>query len=162
MTKAVRKMGSGLAGLRALTLRPEFAEMVVNGSEGLPLKRIENRSWRGRLGERIALHRGGRNGGIFALATVIEMLTVREARRKYPDQREYIGGPVCWVLDDVQTFTPVECRGQLSLWRVSDEILSQIERRLYDGEGKDPCEEGSEVGEVQEGCQADPQAQGLD
>lgn len=104
--------------MRALTLKPEFADAVADGR-----KKIENRSWGASVRGRIAIHRGGRNGAIIALATVVDVVSTDEARRRFPDQEAYISGPLCWVLEDVERISPVRCRGQLSLWTISDDLL---------------------------------------
>ena len=40
-------------------------------------------------------------------------------------------GPYGWVLDDVHTLqTPVPCKGNFKLWRLSDEVMSQVREQL--------------------------------
>ena len=74
--------------MKALTLKPEFAEAVIYGP-----KRIENRSWGANVRGDIAIHRGGKNGAILGVVEVIEVLSPEEALQKFPNQRENILWP---------------------------------------------------------------------
>ena len=106
--------------MKAITLKPEHAGAVLRGK-----KRIENRSWGGNVRGVIAIHRGGPGGGIVATAEVIDVISPEQALRRYPDQRPYICGPLCWILDHVRRVGPFPCRGRLSLWTVPAEIEAQ-------------------------------------
>lgn len=102
--------------MKALTLLPEFADLVLSGE-----KRIENRSWGSHqklVGQRIAIHRGGANGAIICTVVVKAIIDVKLARKLFPKQRKHIHGPKCWVLGDMQPVQPVPCRGRLSLWDI--------------------------------------------
>jgi hypothetical protein len=107
--------------MKAITLKPEHANAVAAGK-----KRIENRSWGEHVRGRIAIHRGGRGGGIVATAEVVDVVSPEEARRRFPDQRPYICGPLCWILANVRPIGPFPCPGRLSLWSVPAEIAAQI------------------------------------
>jgi len=107
--------------MKALTLKPEFAEAVIYGP-----KRIENRSWGANVRGDIAIHRGGKNGAILGVVEVIEVLSPEEALQKFPNQRENIFGPLCWVLDNVRKVDPILCGGRLSLWTLSDEQEGKV------------------------------------
>ena len=103
-----------------LTLHPEFAEMIASGE-----KIVENRSWglnadgswRKGLDEPIGIHRGGKDGAIIATAVVDAILTPREALKRFPEQEEHIGGPLCWILTRVRRIEPIPCKGTQGLWK---------------------------------------------
>jgi len=102
--------------MRALTLKPEWAELVLDGS-----KRIENRSWgeHGKLaGKRIAIHRGGQGGAIICTVVIKAIVPEDIAYDLFPKQREHICGPLCWILGDKIDVEPATCRGQLGLWEI--------------------------------------------
>lgn len=107
--------------MKALTLRPEFANLVLSGA-----KIIENRSWgshRQLAGKRIAIHRGadhktGEQGAIICTVVVKAVIDVKLARKLFPKQRKHICGPKCWLLGDLVPVQPVACTGRLSLWDI--------------------------------------------
>lgn len=102
--------------MKALTLKPEFAELVLSGD-----KTIENRSWGSHValaGQRIAIHRGGPGGAIVCTVVVKAVIDVKLARKLFPKQRRHIHGPKCWILSDMTPVQPVPCTGRLSLWDV--------------------------------------------
>jgi len=47
----------------------------------------------------------------------------------YPDQRQWVFGPSCWVLDEVTPFEPVPCKGAQGLWTVPEDILVLVRER---------------------------------
>ena len=112
--------------MNALTLKARLAELVASGA-----KTVENRSVRLRFRGKIAIHRGGKDGGIVAVADVVDVVTPEEALRLRPDQREHICGPWCWLLGNVQKIEPpLPCSGKLGLWKPSDGVAGQLEARL--------------------------------
>jgi len=112
-------------------------------------KRVENRSWRPPdrlIGEVIALHAGrvfqedaadwlaartGRMvqrstvplGAIMALARIKKVVTDRA-------NDPWFVGPYGWVLEDVMPLPPLPCQGRQRLWRVPQEVRTQIEQIL--------------------------------
>jgi hypothetical protein len=119
--------------MRALTLRPEFAESILAGR-----KHIENRSWGREVRGRIAIHRGGEGGAIVALATVADVVTPEEAAIRLPAEAALAVGPLCWILTDIRPVGPFPCKGALSLWRIDPSILT----RLNHGQESEEEEEG--------------------
>jgi ASCH domain len=112
--------------MNALTLKPQYAELVVRGE-----KTVENRSIPLRLRGKIAIHRGGPGGALVAAADMADIVTPGEALRPRPDQREHICGPWCWLLDNVQKIEPpIPCSGRLGLWKASDAVAQELEARL--------------------------------
>ena len=92
--------------MKALTLKPEFAEAVIYGP-----KRIENRSWAQRARRYCDSPRRKKKRAILGVVEVIEVLSPEEALQKFPNQRENIFGPLCWVLDNVRKVHPILCGG---------------------------------------------------
>lgn len=106
----------GREDIKALTLKPEFALQVLDGS-----KIIENRSWGTHTqlaGKRIAIHSGAPQGQIICTVVVKAVIDVKLARKLFPKQRKHIFGPKCWVLGDRVNVEPVSCSGKLSLWDI--------------------------------------------
>jgi hypothetical protein len=104
--------------MKALTLQEPFATLVANGT-----KYVENRSWSPfrrngiQPGDRIAIHRGGKDGAIIATAVVADVVPPVVALAVLPSQEEYIGGPLCWVLTHIRKLrNPIPCKGRLGLW----------------------------------------------
>jgi hypothetical protein len=107
--------------MRALTLKPEYAEEIAAGR-----KHIENCSWGKNVRGEIAIHRGGENGAIIALATVVDVVSPAEAAVRFPKEANLACGPLCWLLARVTKVGPIPCKGRLSLWKVP----AHIKRRL--------------------------------
>lgn len=130
--------------LRGFTLWRPMSFGIVHGT-----KRIENRPWAPPpwiVGRWIAIHGGkkwddgyadmvadimhldelppaARDTGIVGLARVTGYVTES-------DDPWYIPGQYGWTLDQVAAFSePVPCRGAQGLWRVPDEIRSQVLNR---------------------------------
>jgi hypothetical protein len=102
--------------MKALTLKPEFAALIVSGE-----KIIENRSWgeHGKLaGKRIAIHSGGKGGSIVCTVVIKAIIDAKLARKLFPKQKNHICGPKCWILGDRINVQPIPCSGRLSLWDV--------------------------------------------
>lgn len=97
--------------LKALSVREPFASQIASGK-----KRIENRSWGERVRGDVALHRCGPGGAIIGVMRISDVVTRERALELYPDQAEYIIGPLCWVIESFTAYPPVPCAGRLSLW----------------------------------------------
>jgi len=125
--------------VRALTVHQPFASAIIDGP-----KAVENRSWHGPIGERIAIH-AGKSKKSMKDPDVIEMCDeLWPEWRDYPHRYgEIIGtveiedccsvsvmghdpwafGPVCWrLLDPEACIHPVPVPGKLGLWSVADDI----------------------------------------
>lgn len=98
--------------VRAITIRPGPAQDLLAGR-----KRIENRAWGRHVRGEIALHVSQPDGHVRAVIAVLDVVTPEEALRRYPDQRDYISGPLCWVIRLVRLVPPVRARGRLNLWQ---------------------------------------------
>ena len=96
----------------ALTVRAPKAAEIVAGT-----KRIENRSWRPRALERIAIHEGGPGGGVIGTVGLLGVVTPEEALALMPSQAEHISGPLCWILIEPRAIARVLCPGRLRLWQ---------------------------------------------
>jgi len=60
-------------------------------------------------------------GAIIAVMDIVEVITWEEALARYPDQDQYISGPLCWVIGSVRQLPePIPCPGRLSLWECPD------------------------------------------
>lgn len=97
--------------LKALSIREPFASLIADGK-----KRIENRSWGINVRGYIAVHRCGKDGAIIGVMHISDVVTRDRALKLYPEQAEYISGPLCWVIESFTPCTPVPCVGRLSLW----------------------------------------------
>lgn len=109
--------------MKALTIKPVHCDAILRGE-----KRIENRSWGHNILGEIAIHRGkekGRPGAIVATCRVVKVVYKESALLLYPDQAEYITGPLCWVLADVTPVEPIPCKGHLSLWDFDEKLLKR-------------------------------------
>lgn len=99
--------------VRVLTVKSVFAVWIAEGT-----KRVENRTWGQHVRGDIAIHAGAPVCKILCLVTVIEVIGVHEALRKYPEQETHIFGPKCWILGNVRLLELNKTvRGKLSLWR---------------------------------------------
>jgi len=103
--------------MKILTVKHPFAEQIISGE-----KRIENRSWGENVRGRIGIHCGGENGAIIGTVEVVDVLSVVEALNKYPEQGEYISGPLCWVLENPIAIEPIPCYGRLSFWEFTEDM----------------------------------------
>jgi ASCH domain-containing protein len=113
--------------IRALTVKPEPAWAIANGE-----KTVENRPWGQNIRERIAIHCGDENGAIIAVADVVDVVTYEEARRRRPDQKTHIFGPLCWLLDNVRRVEPpIPCKGKLGIWRPSAAVAQELQARGF-------------------------------
>ncbi|MBA7629322.1 hypothetical protein ES703_36820 [subsurface metagenome] len=119
------------AKMKVLSIRQPFAGMIAIG-----MKKIENRIWRCSYRGPLAIHASQKwhpsfgpptvdaqkivtlRGCVIAVAVLSEIITPEEALRRYPDQREYIEGPWCWVLGDVRKVPPYPCQGQLGIFEI--------------------------------------------
>lgn len=121
--------------MRALTIRQPWAWAICLGH-----KRVENRTWRAPVGERIAIHSGRWDGeaalviarrhrlavprdfptgAIVATAVVISIV-------EQSDDPWFLG-PLGWVLDDVRPLgRPIPCKGALGLWRLPSGLAVAI------------------------------------
>jgi hypothetical protein len=123
--------------IRALTLKPQFAELVARGE-----KLVENRTWGQKVRGRIAIHRGGKYGAIIAVATVDTVVDVtvdgwgdpltdeQYAVLTEQEERGHVCGPLCWILKDVRRVEPpIPCKGKLNLWKPSEAVARELEAR---------------------------------
>lgn len=101
--------------MKALSIKPQYSELIANGS-----KKLENRSWGANITGNIALHRCGKNGAIIGVMHISEVITVEEARRRFPSQHKHAFGPLCWVIDKFTPIAEIPCKGKLSLWPAPD------------------------------------------
>ena len=97
--------------MRAISVREPFASDIASGK-----KRIENRSWGATITGDVALHRCGRGGAIIGIMHVACVIPWQQALAEYPEQNEYISGPLCWIVDRFTPCAPLPCSGKLSLW----------------------------------------------
>lgn len=134
-----------MPSLKALTLWQPYASMVVFGK-----KRLENRPWfppKSLVGARFAIHAGKHydknvpeqyraevealkgsdriHGAI--IGTAVLDFGISDPSGLSPDLRRYWAGPVGWILFDVQSIVPIECRGFQKLWNVPERIRKQID-----------------------------------
>jgi hypothetical protein len=109
--------------MKCLTIKPKWCDLITSGK-----KFIENRSWGKNVRGQICIHRGaekGKQGVIIATAYVADVITKEEALKQFPEQAEYITGPLCWVLDNVTPVEPIPCKGKLSLWEFDEKLLKR-------------------------------------
>lgn len=137
--------------MRVLTLKPEWASLVLSGE-----KMVENRTWRNNdiIGRRLAIHRGGKDGAIVCTVRVMDIVSVKAALEMFPEQEDYICGPWCWILGELQEVEPVYCKGALGLWTVPDGQIKPAKERVYcNGICSDYCLAGDEkdVGTIYDG-----------
>ena len=97
--------------MKAISVREPFASQIARKE-----KRIENRSWGAGVRGEVALHRCGENGAIIGVMNIADVVPATEALQKYPDQTEFIIGPLCWVIESFRPCIPVRRKGRLSLW----------------------------------------------
>jgi hypothetical protein len=140
--------------MRAVTVRQPWAWAIAHG-----FKDIENRSWAPRLdpGEVIAVHAGaatpsfedvervkklvGRRGQVpdaFDCGCVVAV--ARYQGVVAASRSRWFSGPLGWVLGGARALRePVDCKGQLGLWR----LPSPVESRVLRGLGRRPRATGS-------------------
>jgi len=107
--------------MRCLTIKKQWADLIADG-----IKKIENRTWGKNVRGKIAIHAGGNDGAIIAIAEIETVLDKETASKLYPEQTPYILGPLCWVIKSVKKLEkPVFCKGKLSLWNIDDSLISQ-------------------------------------
>jgi hypothetical protein len=141
--------------MKALTICEPFASLVVHGP-----KRVENRPrpthYRGPLlihaGKGLswfddpgawreeweqwrryyaALPAAPTFGAVVGVADVAGCVLHPNLEVISHDQQMWASGPYCWLLENVRAFRqPVPCRGALSLWDVTGEILERCQRQL--------------------------------
>jgi activating signal cointegrator 1 len=118
----------------AITISQPWARLIANGD-----KRIENRIWKTDYRGPIAIHAGKgtqwvprtlisafMTGGIVALAELIDCVPVGLLEQQLPPddpQRQFMSGPWCLILRNVQHTDFVEVRGQQGLWAVASELV---------------------------------------
>lgn len=134
--------------MRAVTLHQPWAWCIVHAG-----KRLENRSWAPpakHFGERIAIHAGKKldtaalrslrkcrlsvrvpddfeRGAIVATAIYTGYCTCR-ADAEALGLQGWWGGPLAWVLEDVQPVVPaIACRGLQGLWEIPPGVFPQFE-----------------------------------
>jgi len=101
--------------MKALSIKPENVDLILSGK-----KRIENRGWGKNVKGHIAIHKSGKNGCVVGIMNIKEVISIEEALKKYPEQKDFISGSLCWIIDNVIIFkNPIYCKGKLSLWEVS-------------------------------------------
>ena len=125
--------------MRALTIQQPFASLIASG-----VKRVENRTWRTHVRERIAIHAGSGKqwlrrwegempastpmGCIVAVAEIVACVHVSDllsvpAELAWLRNHAHATGPYCWVLANVQELeSPVPCTGSLGFWKVPDQV----------------------------------------
>lgn len=126
--------------MKAITICQPFAELIARGE-----KLVENRKWRTNYRGPLAIHAGlstkwlgvwpaiSRDearelprGFIVATCEVVGCLPLEEVPAEY---YPHAFGPFCWILQNVQRLAaPIPCKGKLSLWNPSQELLSQLSR----------------------------------
>lgn len=130
--------------VRALTIRQPAAWLVARG-----LKRVENRTFRVRYRGPLLIHAGCSrdsdgadvrralrrrgivvpdpadlaHGAIVGIVDLVDCLPLRSVRHD-----PFASGPWCWVLANAHAIEPIECRGQLGLWRPPAAIVSALAR----------------------------------
>jgi hypothetical protein len=103
--------------VKALTVQDPWATLIADGR-----KLCENRSWRPhgvKVGERFAIHRGGKGGCIIATVRLLAVTTAPHARRMLgrPQWKHIDDGGWCWIIGEVRRLRrPVPCSGRLGLW----------------------------------------------
>lgn len=92
-------------------------------------------------GERIAIHQGGKDGGIFATATVARIVGLTDeelnelpeeelALLEQQEEAGHVRGPLCWILKDVHRVEPpMPCKGKLGLWKPSAAVAQELRAR---------------------------------
>jgi hypothetical protein len=131
--------------MKALTIQQPYAMLIALGD-----KRVENRSWQTSYRGPLAIHAGMRvdteftkeiaeecqregwywpdplpRGGIIAVAQLYDIVADAESIAD-PDDREWFGGPLGWLLADAQLVEFVPMRGRLGLWDVDDALIKPI------------------------------------
>ena len=97
--------------MNALSVRDPHASQIACGQ-----KVIENRSWGATVRGPVALHRCGPGGAVIGVMEIARVIPWEQALKEYPEQDEFIEGPLCWVIASFRPCVPVPCRGRLSLW----------------------------------------------
>lgn len=99
--------------MKALSVKPPWAELIISGK-----KKIENRNWKTNYRGKLAIHECGENGrGIIGHVELVDILPWHEAEKQYPDQKQYIEGRYCWVMQNpVRLKEPIKAKGQLGLF----------------------------------------------
>lgn len=136
----------------ALSVRQPWAYSITHLN-----KRIENRSWplsRATVmtGRRFAIHAAQKidaeavvslhlrghelperfpTSAVVAVAVMSQTLRHDQARLCFPEQAEWILGPICLVLEDVIVLPePVPCSGALGWWLMSDNARLSVARQV--------------------------------
>lgn len=132
--------------MKALTIKQPWAGMIMEGN-----KKIENRGWLTDYRGPLLIHAGKKKpnsswleddsdeqdgsgfliqdeilrnslGVILGTVELVDILTKKQALKKFPEQKEYmeqpiIVGPYCWIFEQPKLFKePIPCMGQLKLW----------------------------------------------
>jgi hypothetical protein len=138
--------------MKGLTVCQPHASAITHGP-----KRIENRTWFTSYRGPLLIHAGLSGKWIRALAyedrqfferflgpleklplkaalatcDLVDVLQEGAAIKRYPDQRPFIMGPCCWVLENVKPFkTPIPWRGAQGLWSVDEQELQNARDRM--------------------------------
>lgn len=133
---------SGSEVTLALTVRQPWAALIAAG-----FKTIENRTWDrpAVVGQRIAIHASmgapqdtewmkeyRSLAAARALAKEVShprgaiVCTVVVAGFITSSSSPWFGGPIGWVLEDVEPCKPISCKGSLLLWRLPPAIVARL------------------------------------
>jgi len=107
--------------MKALTIKPFWANLIING-----VKKIENRSWGKNVRGDILIHQGGKGGGIIGIVNVVDVVDYKTALKMFPEQKEYISGSLCWVLENPRKIKFISCKGKLSLWNFDKNFKLEV------------------------------------
>jgi hypothetical protein len=123
---------------KALSVRQPWAWAIAEG-----LKRIENRTWTTSYRGPLVIHASSnrrdlesehvsllpafdpeslRFGVAAALVELVDVLTVRQARRAFPGD-PFVMGPYCWVVEDPRPLRPLTVRGSLGIFHVPKKLI---------------------------------------
>ena len=128
-----------MSSIRALTVRPPWSDCILTGA-----KEVENRTWtrswrgtilltasatvdRAALAHPLVTHALPPEyqlvrGAVVAVADLVEIHTCDGACSRWAEP-----GRFHWQLANVDVLSePVNCRGQLGLWRPEPELLRQV------------------------------------
>ena len=132
--------------MQCLTVQQPWASAIVAGA-----KRVENRSRPTQFRGRLFIHAGKKTdpagagalaaagveltgdlpaGAIIGCVDVVDCRAVGD-RDLFDDggNDPLATGPYCWILRNPIRFdVPIECNGQLGLWRVPADLVERVER----------------------------------
>ena len=115
--------------MKALTISPEFVELITNG-----IKTIECRTWKTDYRGDILITSSSkkRSGTIPSHALcIVELYDIRPMKKTDADaacmkQSECTSNNFAWLLRNVRLIEPFEVKGKLSLWNFDDESRIKV------------------------------------